>query len=113
LQVKRVQKYVETLDAVTAKSAAIARKSGEKVAGRPPQPRQQQQQPASQQYQQQQQQPASQQYQQQQQTRWEMFDLLSSLPSASSASSTTTVHSTASSGGPPAAAANKLDWMLF
>ncbi|GJN01085.1 hypothetical protein PR202_ga18320 [Eleusine coracana subsp. coracana] len=105
MQVKRVQKYVETLDAVMAKNAAIIHKlSGEKVAKQPPaQPRQQQprQQQQSRQYQQQQQQPV---------TRWEMFDLLSSLPSTSSASSTTTVSSTASSGAPPA---NKLDWMLF
>jgi hypothetical protein len=85
MQVKRVQKYVETLDAVMAKNAAIARKSSE-------QPRQQQQPAASHSY-------------QQQQTRWEMFDLLSSLPS--SASSTTT---TASSCAPPA---KQLDWMLL
>uniref|UniRef100_A0A0A9CIB1 BAG domain-containing protein n=1 Tax=Arundo donax TaxID=35708 RepID=A0A0A9CIB1_ARUDO len=95
MQVKRVQKYVETLDAVMAKNATINRKSGEKVAKQqqpppPPQPRHQQ--------------PAA------GQTRWEMFDLLSSLPSTSSASSTTTVSSTASSGAPPA---NRLDWMLF
>ncbi|KAL6861444.1 hypothetical protein ACP4OV_017144 [Aristida adscensionis] len=105
MQVKRVQKYVETLDAVMAKNAAIVRKSGEKAA-RPaaPQPRQQQQ-PSHHHYQQQQQQqPAA------GQTRWETFDLLSSLPSTSSASSTTTVSSTASSGAPPA---NRLDWMLF
>ncbi|KAL5211770.1 hypothetical protein ABZP36_022617 [Zizania latifolia] len=94
--VKRVQKYVETLDAVMVKNAAMVRKSGEKLA------KQQQQQPHHRQYQQQQQQLA--------QTRWEMFDLLSSLPSTSSASSKTTVNSTASSGGPPA---NRLDWMLF
>ncbi|CAN6166381.1 unnamed protein product [Urochloa humidicola] len=108
MQVKRVQKYVETLDAVAAKNAAIIRKSGDKAAAKqpalPPQhPRQQQQQ----------QQPRQQQYSQQQpaagQTRWEMFDLLSSLPSTSSASSTTTVSSTASSGAPPT---NRLDWML-
>ncbi|XP_062227902.1 BAG family molecular chaperone regulator 3-like [Phragmites australis] len=104
MQVKRVQKYVETLDVVMAKNAAIVRKAGEKVANakqqqQPPQPRQQQ---SHHQYQQQQQ-PAA-------QTRWEMFDLLSSLPSTSSASSTTTVSSTASSGAPPA---NRLDWMLF
>ncbi|CAN6208933.1 unnamed protein product [Urochloa humidicola] len=105
MQVKRVQKYVETLDAVAAKNAAIVRKSGEKAAAKQPaapppqQPRQhQQQQPR-----QQQQQPAA------GQTRWEMFDLLSSLPSTSSASSTTTVSSTASSGAPPT---NRLDWML-
>ena len=87
LQVKRVQKYVETLDAVAAKNAAIIRKSGEKAAA----PKQQQAPAAG-------------------QTRWEMFDLLSSLPSTSSASSTTTVSSTASSGAPPT---NRLDWMLF
>ncbi|CAN6179637.1 unnamed protein product [Urochloa humidicola] len=108
MQVKRVQKYVETLDAVAAKNAAIIRKSGDKAAAKqpapPPQhPRQpQQQQPRQQQYNQQQQPPAG-------QTRWEMFDLLSSLPSTSSASSTTTVSSTASSGAPPT---NRLDWML-
>jgi len=101
MQVKRVQKYVETLDAVAAKNAAIIRKSGEKAAA----PKQQQM-PAQQQprRQQQQQAPAA------GQTRWEMFDLLSSLPSTSSASSTTTVSSTASSGAPPT---NRLDWMLF
>ncbi|TVU12912.1 hypothetical protein EJB05_46579 [Eragrostis curvula] len=105
MQVKRVQKYVEMLDAVTAKNAAIIRKSGEKLA-KQQQPRQQPRQPQPQ--------PQHNQYQQQQpaagQTRWEMFDLLSSLPSTSSASSTTTVSSTASSGAPPA---NKHDWMLF
>ncbi|GJN29871.1 hypothetical protein PR202_gb18132 [Eleusine coracana subsp. coracana] len=111
MQVKRVQKYVEVLDAVMAKNAAIVRKlSGEKVAKQPPaQPKQQQQQQPTRQHQQ----PRQYQQQQQQQqpvTRWEMFDLLSSLPSTSSASSTTTVSSTASSGAPPA---NKLDWMLF
>ncbi|KAG8094057.1 hypothetical protein GUJ93_ZPchr0012g20191 [Zizania palustris] len=97
MQVKRVQKYVETLDAVMAKNSAIVRKSGEKLSKHqqqpPQQPHHQHQQP---------QQPA--------QTRWEMFDLLSSLPSTSSASSTTTVSSTASSGAPPP---NRLDWMLF
>ncbi|CAN6215331.1 unnamed protein product, partial [Urochloa humidicola] len=109
MQVKRVQKYVETLDAVAAKNAAIIRKSGEKGAAK--QPAAPQQHPR----QQQQQQPRQQQYNQQQQpaagqTRWEMFDLLSSLPSTSSASSTTTVSSTASSGAPPPT--NRLDWML-
>lgn len=96
-QVKRVQKYVETLDAVAAKNAALVGKSGEKAAAKPapapapapaPPPRQQGQ----------------------GQTRWEMFDLLSSLPSTSSASSTTTVSSTASSGAPPP---SRPDWMLF
>lgn len=87
-QVKRVQKYVETLDAVAARNAATVRKSGAKPA--PPPPQQQQQQAR--------------------QARWEMLDLLSSLPSTSSASSTTTVSSTASSGAPPT---NRLDWMLF
>ncbi|RLN12236.1 BAG family molecular chaperone regulator 3-like [Panicum miliaceum] len=116
MQVKRVQKYVETLDAVAAKNAAIIRKSSEKAAAK-----QQQQLPAQHQQQQQpRQQPPPQhqynhhQHQHQQpaagQTRWEMFDLLSSLPSTSSASSTTTVSSTASSGAPPT---NRLDWMLF
>ncbi|KAF0902393.1 hypothetical protein E2562_016232 [Oryza meyeriana var. granulata] len=111
LQVKRVQKYVETLDAVMAKNAAIVRKSGEKLSSK------QHQQPPPARQQQQQQQPHHHQYQQQQQpaqTRWEMFDLLSSLPSTSSASSTTTVSSTASSGAPPPPPpANRLDWMLF
>jgi len=97
MQVKRVQKYVETLDAVAAKNAALVGKSGEKAAAKPapapapapaPPPRQQGQ----------------------GQTRWEMFDLLSSLPSTSSASSTTTVSSTASSGAPPP---SRPDWMLF
>lgn len=112
VQVKRVQKYVETLDAVMAKNATIVRKSGAKKQAAPapaPAPARQQQ-PQSQRHhqhpqQQQQQQPA-------QTTRWEMFDLLSSLPSTSSTSSTTTVSSTASSGGPPPPT-NKLDWMLF
>ncbi|KAL5225697.1 hypothetical protein ABZP36_012336 [Zizania latifolia] len=101
MQVKRVQKYVETLDAVMAKNAAIVRRSGEKLSK---QKQQQQQQPPPQPHHQ------HQQPQQPAQTRWEMFDLLSSLPSTSSASSTTTVSSTASSGAPPA---NRLDWMLF
>nr|CAB3466806.1 unnamed protein product [Digitaria exilis] len=108
MQVKRVQKYVETLDAVAAKNAAIIRKSGEKAKQAPPPQQQQHQQPRQQQqqYNRQQQQPAA------GQTRWEMFDLLSSLPSTSSASSTTTVSSTASSGAPPPPT-NRLDWMLF
>ena len=108
MQVKRVQKYVETLDAVMVKNAIIARKSSEKLAKQEQPPRQHQQ-PR----QQQQQSNHHHQYQQQPppaQTRLEMFDLLSSLPSTSSASSTTTVSSTASSGAPPA---NRLDWMLF
>lgn len=110
VQVKRVQKYVETLDAVMAKNAAIPRKSGAKKQAEQAPPPARQQQPQSQRHrqypQQQQQQPPA------QTTRWEMFDLLSSLPSTSSASSTTTVSSTASSGGPPPPT-NKLDWMLF
>uniref|UniRef100_A0A0E0L778 Uncharacterized protein n=1 Tax=Oryza punctata TaxID=4537 RepID=A0A0E0L778_ORYPU len=121
LQVKRVQKYVETLDAVMAKNAAIVRKSGDKLTSKQhqhPPARQQQPPPARQQQQQQQQAHHHHHYQQQQQpsgqTRWEMFDLLSSLPSTSSASSTTTVSSTASSGAPPPPPpANRLDWMLF
>ncbi|KAG0512496.1 hypothetical protein BDA96_10G018900 [Sorghum bicolor] len=111
MQVKRVQKYVETLDAVAAKNAAIIRKSSEKAAAKPaPPPPQQYHQPRHQPPPPQQQQPRHQHHQQQQgPTRWEMFDLLSSLPSTSSASSTTTVSSTASSGAPPT---NRLDWML-
>jgi hypothetical protein len=108
--VKRVQKYVETLDAVVAKNAAIVRKSGEKAGAKPAPAPPPQQQPR---HQHQHQQPRHQHQQQQQQqgpTRWEMFDLLSSLPSTSSASSTTTVSSTASSGAPPPT--NRLDWML-
>uniref|UniRef100_A0A0D9WL90 Ubiquitin-like domain-containing protein n=1 Tax=Leersia perrieri TaxID=77586 RepID=A0A0D9WL90_9ORYZ len=121
LQVKRVQKYVETLDAVMAKNAAIVRKSGEKISSKqnPPPVRHQHQQPPARQQQQQAHHHHQNQYQQQQQqqqpaaqTKWEMFDLLSSLPSTSSASSTTTVSSTASSGAPPPPA-NRLDWMLF
>jgi len=114
MQVKRVQKYVETLDAVAVKNAAIVRKSGERAAAKQ---QQQQQLPAQQQQPRRQQPPPPQpQYNHHQQpgaagqTRWEMFDLLSSLPSTSSASSTTTVSSTASSGAPPT---NRLDWMLF
>uniref|UniRef100_A0ACD6A8Y7 Uncharacterized protein n=1 Tax=Avena sativa TaxID=4498 RepID=A0ACD6A8Y7_AVESA len=109
VQVKRVQKYVETLDAVLAKNATIGRKSGAKKQAEQPAP------PARPQPQSQRQRTQPQQQQQQQQaqtTKWEMFDLLSSLPSTSSASSTTTVSSTASSGGPPPPT-NKLDWMLF
>jgi len=112
VQVKRVQKYVETLDAVLAKNATIAsRKSGAKKQAEQPAPPARQPQPQSQR---QRTQPQQQQQQQQQAqtTKWEMFDLLSSLPSTSSASSTTTVSSTASSGGPPPPT-NKLDWMLF
>ncbi|CAL5036421.1 unnamed protein product [Urochloa decumbens] len=104
MQVKRVQKYVEALDAVAAKNAAITRKSGEKAAAKQPAAAPQQYQQPRQQQPRQQQQPAA------GQTRWEMFDLLSSLPSTSSASSTTTVSSTASSGAPPPT--NRLDWML-
>jgi len=105
--VKRVQKYVETLDAVVAKNAAIVRKSGEKAGAKPAPAPPPQQQPR---HQHQHQQPRHQHQQQQGPTRWEMFDLLSSLPSTSSASSTTTVSSTASSGAPPPT--NRLDWML-
>ncbi|RLM54489.1 BAG family molecular chaperone regulator 3-like [Panicum miliaceum] len=114
MQVKRVQKYVETLDAVAAKNAAIIRKSGEKAAAKHQPPAQHQQQQPRQQP------PPQHQYNHHHhhqqpgaaagQARWEMFDLLSSLPSTSSASSTTTVSSTASSGAPPT---NRLDWMLF
>ncbi|XP_047061592.1 BAG family molecular chaperone regulator 2-like [Lolium rigidum] len=108
VQVKRVQKYVETLDAVMAKNATIERKSGAKKQAEQPAPpaRQQQQLPQSQRHHQRPQQP-----QQQAQTRWEMFDLLSSLPPTSSPSSTTTSSSSASSVGPPPPT-NKLDWML-
>jgi len=109
VQVKRVQKYVEALDAVLAKNATIARKSGAKKQAEQPSPPARQQQPQSQR---QRPQHPQQQQQQAQTTRWEMFDLLSSLPSTSSASSTTTASSTASSGGPPPPT-NKLDWMLF
>jgi len=107
MQVKRVQKYVETLDAVAVKNAAIVRKSGERAAAKQQQQQQlpaQQQPPAPQPQYNHHQQPAA-----AGQTRWEMFDLLSSLPSTSSALSTTTVSSTASSGPPT----NRLDWMLF
>ncbi|KAM0879492.1 hypothetical protein ACQ4PT_034202 [Festuca glaucescens] len=110
VQVKRVQKYVETLDAVMAKNATIERKSGaKKQAEQPAPPARQQQQQQLPQSQRQRQHP---QQQQAQTTRWEMFDLLSSLPTTSSASSTTTTSSTASSVGPPPPT-NKLDWMLF
>lgn len=114
MQEKRVQKYVETLDAVAAKNAAIVCKPAAGKQKPQPQPQPQsrrQQQPPPQQTHRQQQQQQQTQRQQQQPTRWEMFDLLSSLPSTSSAaSSTTTVSSTASSGAPPQA--NRLDWML-
>ncbi|KAM0884550.1 hypothetical protein ACQ4PT_030904 [Festuca glaucescens] len=111
VQVKRVQKYVETLDAVMAKNATIMSKSGAKKQAEQPAPPARQQQQQLPQSQRQRQQPQQQQ-QQAQTTRWEMFDLLSSLPTTSSASSTTTTSSTASSVGPPPPT-NKLDWMLF
>nr|BAJ93244.1 predicted protein [Hordeum vulgare subsp. vulgare] len=118
-QVKRVQKYVETLDAVMAKNATIARKPAaaakKQPAPQPPAPARQQQQPQSQRQRHQQppQQPPQQQQPPAQTTRWEMFDLLSSLPTTSSSSSTTTTDSsTASSAGAPPPPTNRLDWML-
>ncbi|KAM3206729.1 hypothetical protein ACQJBY_062085 [Aegilops geniculata] len=100
VQVKRVQKYVETLDAVMAKNATIAPKPAA-AKKQPPaparQPQSQRQRP---------QQPPA------QTTRWEMFDLLSSLPTTSSSSSTTTDSSTASSAGAPPPPTSRLDWML-
>ena len=112
VQVKRVQKYVETLDAVMAKNATIASKPAA-AKKQPPQPApaRQQQPPQSQRQRHptappQAQAPA-------QTTRWEMFDLLSSLPTTSSSSSTTTTDSsTASSAGAPPPPTNRLDWML-
>ncbi|KAK1603891.1 hypothetical protein QYE76_027564 [Lolium multiflorum] len=111
VQVKRVQKYVETLDAVMAKNATIERKSGAKKQAEQPAPPARQQQPQLPQSQRHHQRPQQPQQQQAQTTRWEMFDLLSSLPPTSSASSTTTSSSSASSVGPPPPT-SKLDWML-
>jgi hypothetical protein len=73
VQVKRVQKYVETLDAVMAKNATIQRKSGAKKQVEQPAPpaRQQQQLPQSQRHRQHPQ-PQLPQQQQAQTTRWEM-----------------------------------------
>ncbi|XP_037459679.1 BAG family molecular chaperone regulator 3-like [Triticum dicoccoides] len=114
VQVKRVQKYVETLDAVMAKNATIESKpANAKKPQQAPQPPAPARQPQPQSQRQRQQQPPQQQQQPAAQTtRWEMFDLLSSLPTTSSSSSTTTDSSTASSAGAPPPPTNRLDWML-
>ncbi|PAN13450.1 hypothetical protein PAHAL_2G337700 [Panicum hallii] len=122
MQEKRVQKYVETLDAIRAKNAAGApRASGNGAANanghakaraphlppRPPpvsQRRNFQQQPA----------PAAASAAPPTQS-WETFDLLSSVPSTSSAGVTTTM-AAATTTSPAAATASpipRFDWELF
>ncbi|XP_072976249.1 BAG family molecular chaperone regulator 3-like [Typha angustifolia] len=117
IQVKRVQKYVETLDVIKVKNAT-PKANGQQI-NKPQPPPQPQPQPQSQ-YKPPQ--PPQQQQQQQQQrrqfqqpapavvtTNWETFDLLSSLPSTSSATSTTTMATYAASPTPTP----RFDWELF
>jgi hypothetical protein len=108
LQEKRVQKYVETLDAIRAKNAAAAKANGHADKARaphlPPRPppvsqRRQLAQPAV---------PAP-----APTASWETFDLLSSVPSTSSSTVTTMAAATTTS---PAAATNpipRFNWELF
>ncbi|TVU08852.1 hypothetical protein EJB05_42272 [Eragrostis curvula] len=113
MQEKRVQKYVETLDAIRAKNAAAPKANGNgnakaRAPHLPPRPP-----PVSQRrnfQQQQQQQPAA--APTKPTASWE-FDLLSSVPSTSSATVTTMAAATTTS---PASAANpipRFDWELF
>jgi hypothetical protein len=106
LQEKRVQKYVETLDAIRAKNAAAAAKANghankARAPHLPPPVSQRRQfaQPAA---------PAP-----APTASWETFDLLSSVPSTSSSTVTTMAAATTTS---PAAATNpipRFNWELF
>ncbi|XP_062194001.1 BAG family molecular chaperone regulator 1-like [Phragmites australis] len=115
MQEKRVQKYVETLDAIRAKNSAASKANGNgNVNGHakaraphlPPRPP-----PVSQRRNFQQPAPAAAPPTQ----SWETFDLLSSVPSTSSATVTTMAAATTTS--PAAAAATspipRFDWELF
>ncbi|CAN6211522.1 unnamed protein product [Urochloa humidicola] len=124
MQEKRVQKYVETLDAIRAKNAAAPRAANANGNGHaaspnanghaaksraqhlPPRPppvsqrRNFNKEPAPA--------PPTQ--------RWETFDLLSSAPSTSSAAVTTTMAAATTTTSPPAAAPSpipRFDWELF
>ncbi|KAL6655200.1 hypothetical protein ACP70R_006026 [Stipagrostis hirtigluma subsp. patula] len=117
MQEKRVQKYVESLDAIRAKNAAAAAKANGNVNGHakarapnlPPRPP-----PVSQRRNFQQHPPAAAKAPPPT-ASWESFDLLSSVPSTSSATVTTMAAATTTS--PAAAAATspipRFDWELF
>jgi hypothetical protein len=116
VQEKRVQKYVETLDAIRAKNAASAPKANGNMNGHakpraphlPPRPP-----------------PVSQRRNFQQQPSpapgavapptqsWESFDLLSSVPSTSSAAVTTTMAAATTTSPAGASPIPRFDWELF
>ncbi|KAK8460178.1 hypothetical protein SEVIR_2G291300v4 [Setaria viridis] len=119
MQEKRVQKYVETLDAIRAKNAAAPRANGNGAANAnghakaraqhlPPRPP-----PVSQRRNFKE--PAAAAAAAPPTQRWETFDLLSSAPSTSSAAVTTTM-AAATTTSPAAATASpipRFDWELF
>lgn len=112
MQEKRVQKYVETLDAIRAKNntAAAAPKANgngnakDRALHLPPRPP-----PVSQRRQFKQQQPAPANGKAPT-ANWESFDLLSSMPSTSSATATTTMPSATTAAASPIP---RFDWELF
>ncbi|XP_072968971.1 BAG family molecular chaperone regulator 1-like [Typha angustifolia] len=93
IQVKRVQRYVEMLDAIKAKNATAKANEQAKANGQANQQQQRQFQPPRQVV---------------VTTKWETFDLLSSMPSTSSATSTTSAASIASSTPTP-----RSEWELL
>ncbi|KAK3132883.1 hypothetical protein QOZ80_6AG0528990 [Eleusine coracana subsp. coracana] len=112
MQEKRVQKYVETLDAIRAKNAKAnghghgqAKPRAQHLPPRPP--------PVSQRRNFQQQQPPAPAAAPPPTASWE-FDLLSSVPSTSSATATTTMAAaTTTSPAPATSPIPRFDWELF
>lgn len=98
-QVRRIQKYVETLDVIKLKNAMPKTHNGESPAAAPPQQRQKKQSSPSPQ-------PPSVIVT----TKWETFDSLFSPRASASTSATTTTSSTAASSASPTP---RFDWELF
>ncbi|KAJ1290489.1 hypothetical protein BS78_02G247800 [Paspalum vaginatum] len=118
MQEKRVQKYVETLDAIRAKNAAAAAPPPPKANGHakaraqqhhlPPRPP-----PVSQRRNFQQPSPAPAAAAAPPTQSWESFDLLSSVPSTSSAAVTTTMAAATTTSPAAASPIPRFDWELF
>jgi len=119
-QEKRVQKYVETLDAVRAKNkAAAAKASSNNNKTRPPHlpprppPAHQNQHQQRRQFQPPAPTTATAPVPQTQTASWETFDLLSSVPSTSSAAVTTTMAAATTTSPAGASPIPRFDWELF
>ncbi|CAD6224152.1 unnamed protein product [Miscanthus lutarioriparius] len=116
MQEKRVQKYVETLDAIRAKNAAAAPKANGNMNGHakpraphlPPRPP-----PVSQRRNFQQPSPAPGGAAAPPTQSWESFDLLSSVPSTSSAAVTTTMAAATTTSPAGASPIPRFDWEIF